>query len=75
MEQGGGIAAVVPKKAARLAVRRHFLKRRMLACMRPWHSPSRALVAYARPGSVTLDAATLRQELEGLLVRALGPVG
>jgi len=75
LEQGGGMAAVVSKKVARLAVRRHFLKRRMLAIMRPWHSPARALVAYARPGAAALDFPALKQELEELLVRALGRVG
>ncbi|KND46879.1 MAG: ribonuclease P protein component [Parcubacteria bacterium C7867-004] len=70
----GGCAAVISKKVAKLSVTRHKLKRRILAVMGPWCGESRSLVVYARPGSAELGFDELSQELEGLLVRALGQI-
>lgn len=66
----GGCAVVISKKVARLSVSRHLLKRRMLAVLRPWCGPERALVAYARPGSATLPFKELSTELSALVERA-----
>lgn len=71
VEAHGGCAAVVSKKVAKLSVSRHLLKRRMLSVMRPWCSPTRALVIYTRPGAAALDFAALERELIDLLTRAL----
>lgn len=68
----GGCAVVVPKKAARLSVSRHLLKRRILAILRPWHDPRLRIVVYARPGSESLPFPALRTELESVLARAVG---
>lgn len=65
----GGAAAVVSKKVARRSVDRHLLKRRMLAVLRPYVSPTRSLVAYARAGSLGLPYGVLKAELESLLTR------
>lgn len=68
--KAGGAAAVVSKKVARRAVDRHLLKRRMLEVLRPYASPSRSLVAYAKAGSLGLPYAAVKAELEPLLLRA-----
>ena len=57
------------KKAAKLAVSRHLLKRRMLAVMRPFYSADRAIIAYARPGASRIPYRALAAELGSLLAR------
>lgn len=66
----GGCAAVVSKKVARRSVDRHLLKRRMLAVMKPWCSPKRSLIVYARGGATSLPYRVLAEELSLLLSRA-----
>ncbi len=73
-EGQGGCAAVISKKVAKLSVRRHLLKRRILSVMRPWCSSNRSLVVYARSGSSLLTYEALQTELSELLTRALGQV-
>ncbi len=68
--KNGGCAAVVSKKVARRAVDRHLLKRRILALMRPWCSPNRSLIVYARAGAPTLPYRALTAELSPLLSHA-----
>ncbi len=65
----GGAAAVVSKKVARRSVDRHLLKRRMLEVMRPFATPARYLVVYAKTGSHALPFRTLAEELQSLLSR------
>ncbi len=65
----GGAAAVVSKKVARRSVDRHLLKRRMLAVLRPYLTPGRSIIAYARAGSLGLPYGVLKAELESLLNR------
>jgi RNase P protein component len=67
--KGGGCAAVVGKSVARRANARNLLKRRMLAVLRPWCSPDRYLVVYAKAAAATLPYRTLAAELTGLLRR------
>jgi ribonuclease P protein component len=71
MDGNGGLAVVVSKKAAKLAVSRHLLKRRMLAAMRLYARADRAIIAYARPGAAALSYRALEAELSELLARAL----
>ncbi len=65
---------VISKKVAKLSVDRHTLKRRIVAAALPWCSETRALVIYARPGSAALPFPALKEELEALLIRTLGPI-
>lgn len=73
-EGNGGCAVIISKKVAKLSVTRHRLKRRALAVLRPWCSPSRAVVVYARPGSALLPYEAVAEELSLLLARVLGKV-
>ena len=66
----GGCAVIVSKKVAKLSVRRHLLKRRVLAVVRHECLPTRILMFYARPGAASLDFPSLEAELKGLLARA-----
>ncbi len=70
-ERQGGCAVIVSKKTARLSVSRHRLKRRVLSVLRPWCSPSRVLIVYARPHSPDLSYEELSRELSTLLARAV----
>lgn len=63
----GGVAVVVSKKVARLAVSRHLLKRRVLAILRPYASEKRLLVVHARAGAGTLPSPELKEELLSLV--------
>lgn len=68
----GGCASVISKKVAKRSVDRHLLKRRMSAALRPWCSPTRSIVVYARPGSLALPYQEVCAEIEGLLTRVIG---
>jgi ribonuclease P protein component len=63
----GGAAVVVSKKAAKLAVARHLLKRRILAVARPYVTADRTLIIHVRPGASALPFPELRSELISLL--------
>lgn len=63
---GRGYAAVVSKKTAALATKRHLLKRRILAALRTLALPG-ALVVFAKEGAPALSYADIRQELATLL--------
>jgi ribonuclease P protein component len=67
--KAGGAAAIVSKKVAKRSVDRHLLKRRMLAVVASYASPSRFLIAYARAGSPALSFTLVKQELTSLLAR------
>lgn len=62
-----GVAVVVPKKAAKKAVSRHLLKRRMRVLLAPHAVPGRTLVLFAKSGADTLPYPALKEEAEGLL--------
>lgn len=71
----GGIAAVVSKKTEKTSVGRHRLKRRMVSVAAAFHSPTHAIVIYARSGASALPFKTTHEELVGLLGRLLGTPG
>ena len=60
---------VVSKKVAKRSVDRHRIKRRLLALLRPYASPSRSLVIYAKKGADTVPFKELSKELTTLLTR------
>lgn len=64
-----GAAVVVPKKAAKKAVFRHLLKRRLRALMAPYAAPDRTIVFFAKQGADTLPFPVLKEEAEALLAR------
>jgi ribonuclease P protein component len=64
---GGGAAVVIAKKAAKLAVTRHLLKRRILAVARPYVVAERILIIHVRPGAAALPFPELKGELISLL--------
>lgn len=63
----GGAAAVVPKKIASSSVRRHVLKRRILAGLAPYASNERVLIVHARQGAAEIPSRELAHELISLL--------
>jgi len=63
----GGTAVVISKKAAKLAVTRHLLKRRILSVVRPYARTDRALIVHVRPGASTLPFSELKDELVSLI--------
>ena len=63
----GGVAVVISKKAARLAVSRHLLKRRILSVLSPYASEERVLVVHVRPGAASIPFSELRDEILSLL--------
>lgn len=65
----GGIAVVISKKAAKTAVARHALKRRILATMASRAKAGYADIAYAKAGIADISAAALRAELAALYAR------
>lgn len=67
----GGCAAIVSKKVARLSVKRHLLKRRILSVMRPWCLTHLGIVVHARVGSDKLAFSEVKEELTTLLGRLL----
>lgn len=68
----GGVAVVISKKVARLAVSRHLLKRRVLAVLRPYVSPKRILVVHTRAGAASLSFPELKEELLSLVTQITG---
>lgn len=68
----GGVAVVVSKKVAKLAVMRHLLKRRILSVLRPYADPAQVLIVHTRPGATTLPFPELESELISL-VRSILP--
>lgn len=67
----GGAAAVVSKAVAKRSVDRHLLKRRILAILRPFVRGDRHVVIYAKKQALTLPFSALKDELAGLLTKAL----
>ena len=68
-----GFAVIVSKKAARKAVDRNRIKRRMRAIFREFHSAFPAgtvVLAYAKSGASRVPMAQLREETGDLLRRA-----
>jgi ribonuclease P protein component len=63
----GGIAVVISKKVARLAVSRHLLKRRILAVLRPYVSDTLVLVVHTRTGASAIPFPELKEELLSLV--------
>lgn len=61
-----GYAVVVPKKAVRLSVARHTVKRRVLEALRTLPLPP-ALIVYPRASAAALSYAETRAELAALL--------
>jgi ribonuclease P protein component len=68
----GGIAVVISKKVARLAVSRHLLKRRVLAVARPFVSGNFVMVIHTRAGAADIPFTELKNELISLLRSILG---
>ncbi len=68
--QYAGLGVVISKKVAKLAVSRHLLKRRISSVLAPFHTDSRALALFAKPGSKELPFSELKSELLGLLEQA-----
>lgn len=63
----GGVAVVISKKVARLAVSRHLLKRRVLAVLRPYVTEHRVLVVHTRAGAGIIPFPELKDELLSLI--------
>ena len=63
----GGVAVIISKKVARLAVSRHLLKRRVLAVLRSFAHKNLILVVHTRPGAAAVPFPVLRDELNSLL--------
>lgn len=65
--RAGGCAAVVSKKVAKGAMRRHLVKRRILSVVKPYCTHSRYLVVYAKMGADTVSFKELSSELTNIL--------
>lgn len=63
----GGVAVVISKKVARLAVSRHLLKRQILAVLRPYASEKLVFIVNARTGAASIPFPELKDELNSLL--------
>ncbi len=63
-----GCAAVVGKKIAKTAVKRHLLKRRILAVCRAGVPPAKGCVVFARKGAETLSYKNIEDEIHTLFV-------
>lgn len=72
VEGSGGAGVVVTKKVEKSSVKRHVLKRRIREAIRPFASPTHALIVYARPGSQTLSFEDISSELSELIGRVRG---
>ena len=68
----GGVAVVMAKKVARLAVTRHLLKRRILSLLGPYAREDRVIVIHTRPGAANVSFPELKSELISLLGSILG---
>jgi len=66
--EADGYAVVVSKKAARLSVTRHKLKRRALAALRTLPLP-RSLIVMPKSSAAELSYAETQEELGGLLLK------
>lgn len=64
-----GVAVVVPKKAAKKAVSRHLVKRRLRSLLAPYAAPGRVLVFFTKSGADSLPFPTLSAEAGELLSR------
>lgn len=63
----GGVAVIISKKVARLAVSRHLLKRRVLSILRPYAIENRVLVVHARADAANIPFSELKDELISLI--------
>jgi ribonuclease P protein component len=68
----GGVAVVISKKVAKLAVSRHLLKRRILSVARPFVNGKHVIVIHTRPGAAGIPFTELKNELISLLGSILG---
>ena len=64
--EGRGYAVVVSKKAARLSVTRHRIKRRVFAALRTLELP-RALIVFPRASASSVSYQDIQTELFNLL--------
>lgn len=64
--EGRGYAVVVSKKAARLSVTRHRIKRRVLAALRTLELPH-ALIVFPRASASSVSYQDIQTELFNLL--------
>ena len=63
---------VISKKTERSAVKRHLLKRRIVAVIRQYAQEDQTLIVYARQGVGAVSPTLLRDELNSL-VRSILP--
>jgi len=65
-KEGEGYAVIVPKKVTRLSVKRHQIKRRVLAALRT-HSLPKALIVFPHSSVSSVSYQDIKKELIDLI--------
>jgi ribonuclease P protein component len=65
-KEGKGYAVVVPKKIVRLSVKRHAIKRRILAALRAIHLPP-AIIVFPKSSASSVSYQDIKTELTNLI--------